>query len=194
MNPEAVALITAGAGVLALLYLRRPETVYPAEVLPDDPGGESGGPFAPAPEWRPAPGRISPAECARLIAELNDGWHDPRDVLAFVAVESGFNPNAYRFEPRLGEASYGLMQTLESTARDLGFTGPAEQLFDPATSLTFGMRYLRWSWDLLRQRLGRDPDPSEWVAAYNAGVGGVLRGNLVPSYVAKWMRARGAMA
>ncbi len=193
MNAEAFALATAGAGVLALLLLRRADPL-PAELVPDDPGGEYGGPFAPAPEWQAPAGRISPAACLALIAGINDGWHDPRDVLAFVAVESSFNPRAYRFEPHLGEASYGLMQTLESTARDLGFTGPAEALFDPATSLTFGMRYLRWSWDLLRQRLGRDPDTTEWVAAYNAGVGGVLRGNLVPSYVAKWTRARASIA
>lgn len=37
-------------------------------------------------------------------------------ICAIAEVESSRIPLAYRFEPRLGEASTGLMQTLQSTA------------------------------------------------------------------------------
>lgn len=37
-------------------------------------------------------------------------------VCAIAEVESSRLPLAYRFEPKLGEASTGLMQTLQSTA------------------------------------------------------------------------------
>ncbi|MCA3247278.1 MAG: transglycosylase SLT domain-containing protein, partial [Azospirillum sp.] len=125
--------------------------------------------------------RPVPQTANDLLAIINannaDGWHDPRDVLATIAVESSFNPAAYRFEPHLGEASYGLMQILWSTARQMerGLTDPS-QLYDPETNIRIGMLYQRWTFDFLRRRLGRDPSQAEWLSAYNAGVGNVLKG------------------
>lgn len=84
-------------------------------------------------------------------------------VKAVVAAESNFNPDAFRAEPRIDDASYGLMQTLYRTAKDMGFTGPKEGLFDPATSVEYGTRYLAYQ---LRRYDGRLPYAA---AAYNAG-------------------------
>jgi soluble lytic murein transglycosylase-like protein len=50
--------------------------------------------------------------------------------------ESNFNPRAvYR-------GNYGLMQIRLGTARSLGYRGTAEGLLDPATNMTYAMRYL----------------------------------------------------
>ncbi len=94
----------------------------------------------------------------------------PREILLAVAWrESRGNPRAYRAEPKLGDASYGLMQLLCSTARDLGLRGECERLFNPALNLHFGAQYLAWlkgngapTWELA-------------VAAYNCGIGRVRR-------------------
>lgn len=88
---------------------------------------------------------------------------DPRLVKAVVAAESSFQPRAYRAEPHIGDASYGLMQTLFRTAKDMGYAGSPEGLYDPGTSLEFGTRYLAYQ---LRRYGGRVPYA---IAAYNAG-------------------------
>ncbi len=62
---------------------------------------------------------------------------------AVVRVESNFNPRA------TGRArEVGLMQIKFETARGIGFTGTREQLYDPATNLEWGMKYLAMSWKL----------------------------------------------
>lgn len=113
----------------------------------------------------------------RVNAELG-GWHDPREVMALIETESSFNPRAVSFA-----GAYGLMQLLPSTAADMGYSGPAEGLFDPETNIRLGMRYLIWCWNYLAQRLGRDPTQAEWLSAYNGGVGNVLKGWRNSGYV-----------
>jgi Transglycosylase SLT domain len=88
---------------------------------------------------------------------------DPYFVKAVVAAESNFEPKAYRAEPQIGDASYGLMQTLYRTAKDMGYSGPSEGLFDPATSVEYGTKYLAYQ---LRRYTGKLPYAA---AAYNAG-------------------------
>jgi soluble lytic murein transglycosylase-like protein len=56
---------------------------------------------------------------------------------AVVRVESNYNP---RVTGRAGEV--GLMQIKYQTARGLGYTGTRAALYDPATNLEWGMRYL----------------------------------------------------
>ena len=58
-----------------------------------------------------------------------------------VRVESHYNPRAR------GAGVYGLSQIKPATARGLGFSGPAEALFDPETNLRYGMRYLKGAWE-----------------------------------------------
>ena len=115
-----------------------------------------------------------------LIQKLNDGefegWFLPSEVMAFCQIESAFRPKAYRFEPRLGEGSYGLMQVLASTARSVepSLVDP-EKMYDPEVGLRIGMKVARLYWSQERLHFGRDPTREEWVASYNEGVGGAIR-------------------
>lgn len=56
---------------------------------------------------------------------------------AVVRHESNFQPNV---RGRAGEI--GLMQIKLSTARGLGYNGSAKELYDPATNIQYGMKYL----------------------------------------------------
>lgn len=113
----------------------------------------------------------------------------PALVKAVVEVESGGNPWATRYEPaffrnyvenarikaispcstdtekRLRATSFGPMQVMGQTARELGFDRPfLTELCDPATGLEHGCRYLAKQVERYRDK-GLD-----WaVAAYNAG-------------------------
>lgn len=55
-----------------------------------------------------------------LINQYADKYNvDPALVAAIVEQESTWNPNAYRYEPLINDASYGLMQTLYGTAKGM---------------------------------------------------------------------------
>ncbi len=56
---------------------------------------------------------------------------------AVVEVESNFNPRA-----RGSAGEVGLMQIKPSTARGIGYRGSTKALYDPATNLEWGMKYL----------------------------------------------------
>jgi soluble lytic murein transglycosylase-like protein len=146
----------------------------------------------------PVPPRAAPGanDYLAIINAVNaeDGLGlDPADVLAFIAVESSFRPNAYRYEAKLRDASYGLMQILYKTARGIGYDGPPEGLYDPETNIRFGMRYLAYVRDFLRPRLGREPDWQEIASGYNGGPGRVVRGWRSVAYVEKWRLARASI-
>lgn len=88
---------------------------------------------------------------------------DPNLIRAVIKVESNWDPNAYRYEAHLGEASYGLMQVLPSTAKSVtGWTGlTIANLKTPIINVLVGTRYLK---DLLN-RYSLD----KAISAYNAG-------------------------
>jgi hypothetical protein len=88
---------------------------------------------------------------------------DPLLIKAIIAQESGFNPQAQRAEPRLNDASRGLMQILYATARGLGYSGSPDGLFDPDTNLTYGTAYLS------QQLMRYGGDMLSAAAGYNAG-------------------------
>jgi soluble lytic murein transglycosylase-like protein len=92
---------------------------------------------------------------------------DPDLVLALVAVESGFRPDAV--SPK---GARGLMQLMPGTAAELGVT----DAFDPAQNVEGGIRYLKRLIDLY------DGDLRKALAAYNAGAGAVARHGGVPPY------------
>ena len=112
---------------------------------------------------------------------------------AIAIVESDGNPLALRYEPGLGDASIGLMQTLLGTARwlaaDMGYErygvpGLAD-LLDADKSMYFGAAYLQWlrHWNGVRRS-------DEWIVmAYNAGPGNVGTG-AAEAYLAKYRIAR----
>jgi soluble lytic murein transglycosylase-like protein len=84
-------------------------------------------------------------------------------IKAVILQESSGNPKAYRAEPRINDASYGLMQLLYRTAKGLGYTGAAEGLYDPDLNIQLGTKLL----GQLRRQYG---DNFERVySAYNSG-------------------------
>lgn len=78
------------------------------------------------------------------------------------AMESAFNPKAYREEKAISDASRGLLQILHRTAQAVGFKGKPDDLFDPTINAQYGGRFMR---DLLLKYKNL-PDA---VASYNMG-------------------------
>ena len=102
---------------------------------------------------------------------------DPALVKAVIAVESAFEPRAVS-----DKGARGLMQIIPATAARYGLAdrrrhSVEDQLFDPATNLRVGVRYLR---DLL---VLFDDDLPLALAAYNAGEQTVRQyGNRIPPF------------
>jgi soluble lytic murein transglycosylase-like protein len=134
-------------------------------------------------------------ETARLAITFYDDFYFAKrfaakhaDILAIIEIESGFDADAYRDEPRLHDASYGLMQLLYSTAKDRGFTGPTKGLFHPDINIRYGMAQIEWISDYLLHH-----NITSWekvIVAYNEGVGNVVRNVPDPEYLARWKEAR----
>jgi soluble lytic murein transglycosylase-like protein len=88
-------------------------------------------------------------------------------IKGLIATESGFNAAAVKGESG-GRASIGLCQLLYGTAQGLGFTGAQGSpddlsgLYDPATNMDLGVRYLS-------QQYAR---AGSWWGAYSAYNGG----------------------
>lgn len=99
-----------------------------------------------------------------LVEQWAGGYGiDPALALALVAQESGFDPRAYREEPHIDDASYGLGQILYRTAQGEGYQGAPDGLFDPGTNLRFSFKYFRWALD----RTGNQVDAA--LSTYNGG-------------------------
>lgn len=84
-------------------------------------------------------------------------------VMGIIAQESGFNSLAKRYEQSLNTSSYGLTQILYTTAKDMGFTGDENNLFDDNVNLKFGLKYLKKQYDKYNQNL------FDTISAYNLG-------------------------
>jgi len=107
-------------------------------------------------------------DLARLVEEAARRHGLPPElVLAVVAVESGFRPEAV--SPK---GAQGLMQLMPRTAASLGVA----DAFDPEQNLDAGVRHL----EALVRLYGGDLQRA--LAAYNAGQGAVLRHGGVPPY------------
>ena len=110
---------------------------------------------------------------------------EPELVAALITVESRWNPYAVRYEPayqwlhyperhalrhdisRAAEAtfqkySWGLMQIMGATARELGFSLPMPALCEGMIGIEYGIRYLMALKRNYRQR-------DDLIAAYNSG-------------------------
>lgn len=87
---------------------------------------------------------------------------DPVLICAIIEQESDFEPWSYRYEPGflrryvvnlnlpdLTEAegrsfSWGLMQTMGQSVREIGYTGPLPQLCEPETGIYWGCKLFRY--------------------------------------------------
>lgn len=99
---------------------------------------------------------------------------DPLMICAIAEIESDRQPLAYRYEPKHGEASTGLMQMLQSTAewlaRDMGYTYytsefSASILYRPFVSVYFGAAFLKW----VSTYEGKAQSEEFMVRSYNGG-------------------------
>ncbi len=115
----------------------------------------------PAVEEPPSRSGLYPNETPQLralIEETSQRFGVPEDLVQRVVIrESRHNPVA-----RNGPY-YGLMQILPQTARTMGYSGAPEGLLDPATNLTYGVKYLRGAW------LVAEGDRDEAVGWYSRG-------------------------
>ncbi len=87
---------------------------------------------------------------------------------AVIHEESGGDPDAFPEHPERDGASFGLMQLLLPTARMVGFTGKAPQLFGPDMNIRLGAAYLA---SLVHQYTL----PDVALVAYNGGPGAAWR-------------------
>lgn len=97
---------------------------------------------------------------AMVRAEAEARGMPPEVAEAVADVESGYNPRAVG-----GVGEIGLMQILPSTARMLGFAEPLPRLFEPATNIRYGVRYLSEAWRMTGE------DICGTVMKYRAGHG-----------------------
>jgi len=143
--------------------LRPPEIERPPVVAV---AAKPGKPAGPPPEPPPPANAPKPiVDFVRLVApeyKLSTAL-----VLAIIATESGFNPNAVS-----NKQAQGLMQLIPDTAARF----KVRNLMDPAQNIRGGMAYLRW---LLAYFEG---DVALAAAAYNAGERAVERYRGVPPY------------
>lgn len=87
---------------------------------------------------RAANAPVKKQEFSRLIRKAAAKHGVPINIAkAVVEVESNFNPRA---RGRAGEV--GLMQIKPATARGIGYRGSTKALYDPATNIEWGMKYL----------------------------------------------------
>lgn len=149
------------------------------------------GPFLPANTWY-ASKVIGVAQNYNILYGFNI---DPVMVAAIVKNESSFDPKAYRYEPHIDDASYGLMQTLLKTAQwmhDIGYVAfprpSGESLYDGNTSIYFGMAYLHY---LSRYR-GKKRDERFIIESYNGGPGNTNR--QTADYYEKYTNAKTEVA
>jgi soluble lytic murein transglycosylase-like protein len=115
------------------------------------------------------------------LAKKLSGRLDPSLVCAVIEQESGFSPWEIRYEPGFYSKyespqkvltvtdatarafSWGLMQVMGQTAREVGFLGPLPQLCDPEVGINVGC-------EVLRLKLAKaNGDVRQGLAFYNGG-------------------------
>jgi soluble lytic murein transglycosylase-like protein len=110
--------------------------------------------------------KVSPDTLEPLINEMGLKYGvEPALIKAHIKQESNWDVNASRFEPHLNDSSWGLMQVLLTTAKEiLGSTSlTASQLLDPRVNIEAGTAYIAKN----MKRYGGAI--SDVIAAYNAG-------------------------
>ncbi|WP_375653816.1 lytic transglycosylase domain-containing protein [Bartonella sp. OD88NMGDW] len=110
-----------------------------------------------------------------LIQKLANKYNVPVNLAhAVVKVESNYKAG---IKGAAGEI--GLMQIKPSTARGLGFSGSVQDLYDPATNLEYGMRYLARAYKL------SGGSTCGTILKYNAGHAAKKMNSISAKYCAK---------
>ncbi len=108
---------------------------------------------------------LSPATLDPIILEMGAKYNiEPAWIKAHIKQESNWDVNASRFEAHKSDASWGLMQLLLATAREV-LRNPEltiTQLTQPRVNIEAGTKFLAQLWT----RFG---NMSDAIAAYNAG-------------------------
>lgn len=94
----------------------------------------------PFPEQRHPAGREAHLATLRKYAEANKVPIDLADAVAMI--ESAYDPQAVGNSDEIG-----IMQVRASIARDAGFTGTTQDLFEPDTNIRIGVTYLAGAWE-----------------------------------------------
>lgn len=71
-------------------------------------------------------------------------------------------------ERNMRSSSFGLMQILLQTARELGFEGNAEELYDPKTNIYYGCKKLALEFEKVKRRGSHNPI-RDALLGYNGG-------------------------
>lgn len=88
---------------------------------------------------------------------------DPALILAHIQQESKFDPLAYRAEPKINDASYGIGQILLATARGMDSSATTDKLYDPSYSIDLMTRFIA-------KNMSDYPNSiDDAIASYNAG-------------------------
>lgn len=110
-----------------------------------------------------------------IIRATEDRYKLPAWLLkALVLAESNFNAKAYRTEPQINDASYGLCQILYHTAVGIGYKGKPEGLYMPEVNIDLGAKYLKKQIDIWKAEKGIERIKFG-LGSYNAGLGNILK-------------------
>jgi soluble lytic murein transglycosylase-like protein len=101
----------------------------------------------------------------KLIAETAKKYSlDPQIIYATIMTESDGREYAFRYEPKIKDASLCMGQILISTARSLGFSGNPKELYKPEICIDLIGKYHR----KMLSTYG-ELTPIQLATAYNAG-------------------------
>ncbi len=115
------------------------------------------------------------SEYDALIEEKEARYAIPHKLLkALIFAESGFDSKAHRYEKHIDDVSYGLCQILYKTAVGEGFKGKPNDLYDPATNLEYGAKYLSGRLNVWKNEEGIEKIKFG-LGSYNAGIGNILK-------------------
>ena len=99
-----------------------------------------------------------------IVQRAADRYNVPASLIfAHMKEESTFDQNAYRPEPSLGTASYGLLQLLLPTAKSLDSRATPDALYDPEYNVNLGTALM--AKNLIRY----GGSLTDEAASYNAG-------------------------
>ncbi|BAW19017.1 hypothetical protein [Ralstonia phage RP12] len=147
-----------------------------------DPVSFSGGGGGNYTELPASSGNGWSANRALILAAAKMAGVDPKALIATIAIESGFNPNAAPKNPNLPSSAKGFGQHLDSSwledlqrdGRKFGIPNGTSQ-FDPRASALMTAMRLKYNAQALQKALGRQPTVTDLYLAHLMGTGGATK-------------------